>query len=64
LEVKGEWLQFSAEGEVKGQTQTFHFMGRVRDHLLEGTLEESAGGAPLKHNWIARRDPSSYIPWE
>ena len=64
LEVKGAWLQFSAENEVKGQTQKIRFIGRVKDHLLEGTLEETDAGAPFKQNWIARRDPASYIPWE
>jgi hypothetical protein len=64
LELKGSWLRFVVEREIKGQIHRVHFEGRVKDHLLECTIEEMSGAKPLRHTWRAKRDPSTVIPWE
>jgi len=64
LELKGQWLRFAAEKKTNGRIHTFHFAGRVADHLLEGTVEETAARGSSKHAWSARRDPLTAIPWE
>jgi hypothetical protein len=64
LGLKGSWLQFALEREIKGQIHKVHFEGRVKDHLLEGTIEEMSGNGSSRHSWRARRDPSTVIPWE
>ena len=64
LELKGSGLRFVVEREIKGQIHKVHFEGRVKDHLLECTIEEMSGGKSVRHTWRAKRDPSTVIPWE
>jgi len=64
LELKGAWLRFASEGEIKGQIYKIQFEGRVKEHLLEGTIEEMSGNGSSRHSWRAKRDPSTVIPWE
>jgi SAM-dependent methyltransferase len=64
LELKGAWLRFACEREIKGQIYQVHFEGRVKDHLLEGTIEETSGARSVRHTWRAKRDPSTAVPWE
>jgi SAM-dependent methyltransferase len=64
LELKGEWLRFTTERKIDGGIHTVHFAGRVADHLLEGTVEETSARGPSKHAWSSRRDPLTAIPWE
>jgi SAM-dependent methyltransferase len=64
LELKGSWLQFAVEREIKGQIRKVHFEGRVKGHLLEGTMEDTHVKGFSRHTWRAKRDPSTAIPWE
>ena len=64
LELKGAWLRFSVERKTEGQIDRVHFEGGVKDHLLEGTMEETSGIGSARHTWRAKRDPSTVIPWE
>jgi hypothetical protein len=63
LELKGDWFQFTAEQLFKGQGQTVRFIGRVQDHLIEGTARVMAAGFQEQRTWIARRNPSSMNLW-
>jgi SAM-dependent methyltransferase len=64
VELKGAWVRFSVEREIKGQIHKVQFEGSVKDHLLEGAIEETSGKASSKHTWRAKREPSTVIPWE
>jgi len=64
VELKGAWLRFSVEREIKGQIHKIHFEGRVKDNLLEGTMEETSAKGSSRDTWRAKRDPSTVIPWE
>jgi SAM-dependent methyltransferase len=64
LELKGFWLRLASEREIKGQIHKMQFEGRVKDHRLEGTIEEMSGAKSFRHTWRAKRDPSTVIPWE
>jgi len=64
LELKGSWLRFAVEREMKGQIHNVHFEGRLKDHLLEGTMEKMSGNGSSRHSWRAKRDPSTAVPWE
>ena len=64
LELKGAWLRFSVERKREGQIHRVHFEGRVKDDLLECTIEEMSGAKSIRHTWRAKRDPSTVIPWE
>ena len=61
LKLRGDRLEFTAEGPSHGPVQNVHFMGRVQGHLLEGTSGEVAAGAQ-KRNWKATRDASTMKP--
>ena len=63
LELKGAWLRFASEGELKGQIYKIQFEGRVKDHLLEGTMEETSVKGSSRHTWRAKRGPSTAIHW-
>jgi len=62
LELRGDRLQFTVERFFKGQMQTLRFMGRVQNHLIEGTVEEMTAGSQRKRTWKAKRDSSSMKP--
>lgn len=62
LELRGDRLQFTVERFFKGQMQTLRFIGRVQDHLIEGTAEEMTAGSQGKRTWKAKRDTSSMKP--
>jgi len=62
LELRGDRLQFTVERFFKGQMQTLRFIGRVQDHLIEGTAEEMTAGSQGKRTWKAKRDTSSTKP--
>ena len=62
LELRGDRLQFTVERFFKGQMQTLRFIGRVQDHLIEGTAEEMTAGSQGKRTWEAKRDTSSMKP--
>jgi len=62
LELRGDRLQFTVERFFKGQMQTLRFIGRVQDHLIEGTAEEMTAGSQGKRTWKAKRDTSSMTP--
>lgn len=64
LGLKGPWLRFVVEREIKGQIHKVHFEGRVKDDLLEGTIEVMSGNGSSRNSWRAKRDPSTVIPWE
>ena len=64
LGVKGEWLRFVTERKINGQVHTILFEGKMKDHILEGTLEETPGRGSSKRTWSARRDPFTAVPWE
>jgi SAM-dependent methyltransferase len=63
LELRGDRLQFTVEQFFKGQMQTLRFMGRVQDHLIEGTARVMMGGSQEQRIWIAKRNPSSMTLW-
>ena len=62
LELRGDRLQFTVERFFKGQMQTLRFIGRVKDHLIEGTAEEMTAGSQGKRTWKAKQDTSSMKP--
>lgn len=62
LKLSGDRLQFTVERPTQGQTQTLHFMGRVQEHLIEGTAGEMTGGSRGGRAWKATRIPSSMQP--
>ncbi len=62
LELRGDRIQFAVERLFKGQMQVLRFMGRVRENLIEGTVEEMTAGPQRKQGWKAKRDPSSMKP--
>ncbi len=64
LELKGEWLRFVTDKETNGQIYPVHFSGRVKEHLLEGTVEETMTCGPFENSWRARRDPLTAVPLE
>jgi predicted RNA methylase len=64
LALKGAWLRFSVASEIEGQNHEVYFEGRVKDHVLEGTMEETSAKESSRHTWRAKRDPSTVIPWE
>ena len=56
LELKGDWLQFTVEQFFKGQKQTLRFIGRVQDHLIEGTARVMADGFPGAANLDSQKE--------
>lgn len=62
VELRGDRLEISFERPLKGQLQTLRLMGRVHDHLMEGTAEEMTARSQGKQAWIAKRNPSSMKP--
>jgi SAM-dependent methyltransferase len=53
--IKGNMLQFTLEREVEGRTENWHFEGKLRGYIMQGTL--NIEGSPVKQNlkWEARR---------
>lgn len=62
LELRGDRLEFIVERFFKGQIQARRFIGRVQDHLIEGTAKEMTADSQGTRTWKAKRDPSSMKP--
>lgn len=58
-ELTGDRVQFTTEGVVDGQVRTRRFSGRVRGHLMEGTVVEMTSNPRKERSWKATRNPSS-----
>jgi SAM-dependent methyltransferase len=61
--VKGDRLEFTLERKLKGRLERLHFEGRVKDHIIEGTVRIE-GKPNMKQRWRARRNPSTVKPIE
>lgn len=62
LTLSGDRFQFTVERLIRGQKQILHFKGRAKGNFMEGTAEETTGGAQRKQTWKATRIPSSMKP--
>jgi hypothetical protein len=56
----GDTIQFTAVRKTNGKSVRMRFEGRVKGHVIEGTL--SAPALPGKRKWTAKRDPASVLP--
>ncbi len=59
--IKGDKLEFTLERKLKGHNEKLHFEGRVKDHIIEGTVRIE-GKPNVKQRWRARRNPSTAKP--
>jgi len=62
VSLKGNALQFKAESEERGKTQTMTFAGKVVGNTLEGTATTSRLPAPGARAWKAKRNPATLKP--
>ena len=61
-EIIGDKLQFTVERNLKGQTVTMLFSGRISGNSIEGSIKSQAGSAINPIKWKAQRDPSTVTP--
>ncbi len=62
VSLKGNELQFKAEREDRGKTQTMAFTGKVVGNTLEGTAVTGRAGNPGGRPWKAKRNPATMKP--
>ena len=62
VSLKGNELQFKAESEESGKTQTMTFAGKVIGNTLEGTATSSRQPAAGARSWKAKRNPTTMKP--
>ncbi len=60
--IKGDKLHFTLERKLRGRTQSMHFEGTVKDHIMKGTMKIEGGQGREEIRWKATRDESTLRP--
>ncbi len=60
--IKGNFLQFTLERNLKGSTERMHFEGIIQGNAMRGTMEIEGSPAKKIIKWTARRDLSTLRP--
>jgi SAM-dependent methyltransferase len=56
--IEGDRLEFTIESKLKGRSERLHFEGRVKGHIMEGSVKIE-GKPDVNRKWRAVRDPST-----
>jgi hypothetical protein len=60
--IKGDKLHFALERKLRGRTQSMHFEGTAKDHIMKGTMKIEGSQGRKEIIWKAKRDASTLRP--
>ncbi len=60
--IKGDKFNFTLERKLRGRTQSMHFEGTVKDHIMKGTMKIEGNPGREAVLWKAKRDESTLRP--
>lgn len=60
--IKGDKLHFTLERKLRGRTQSMHFEGTAKNHIMKGTLKIEGNQGRKEISWKAKRDASTLRP--